>query len=306
MQLILAPLRGVTEHTFRDMFMRHFGGIDEAVTPFIPTVEGARVKSQLLKDLRPHVAALHLVPQVLGRDPKAFRVMLNALRDLGFARVNLNAGCPWPMVVKRGRGSGLLKNETALAAMLEAGCDVMGNGFSIKVRLGIDDPALLLQRMPLINQFPLDEVTIHGRTARQMYAGIADVDAFASAAERCAHRVVYNGDIFTLDDFQRLQQRFPHITRWMIGRGVIRNPFLCESIKAGREIPVDAARLKNFLDDYLAAVCLELSGDRPVLGRMKELWFYLQHSFKRGPQLLRSIQLCMVVDDYRHIVADAF
>ena len=300
-QLILAPLRGVTGRTFRETFSRHFAGLDEAVAPFIPTVEGTRVKPALLKDLRPGVASPPLVPQVLGRDPRAFRVMLGALRELGFSHANLNAGCPWPMVVKRGRGSGLLANEAALAGMLETGCDVLGKNFSVKIRLGIDDPTLLLRLMPLINKFPLEELIIHPRTARQMYEGVADVEAFAQAAEACAHRVAYNGDIFSLDDFFRLKQRFPRITRWMIGRGVLRNPLLCESIKLGRELPPDLPRVMAFHNEYLDAVCAELSGDRPVLGRMKELWFYLHHAFPRGAKLLRAIQLCATVVDYRRM-----
>ena len=300
--LILAPLRGVTSRTFREVFSRHFGGLDEAVAPFIPTVEGARVKPRLLNDVQPVVASPSLVPQVLGKDPASFRVMLGALRELGHSRVNLNSGCPWPMVVRRGRGSGLLANESALAGMLEAGCDVLGNKFSVKVRLGIDDTTLLLKRMPLFNQFPLEELIIHGRTARQMYEGNVDVDAFARAAEVCTNRVVYNGDIFTLEGFLRLKQRFPHITRWMIGRGVLRNPVLCESIKAGRELPLDVARVMAFHNDYLDATRAELFGDKPVLGRMKELWFYLHHAVPRGEKLLRSIQLCATVEEYRSII----
>ena len=303
-QLILAPLRGITGRTFREVYARHFNGISEAVAPFIPTVEGVRIKPRLLYDVQPPVAGPPLVPQLLSRDPRALRVMLEALRGLGYTRVNLNAGCPWPMVVKRGRGSGLLADETILAGMLEAGCDAMPGGFSIKVRLGINDASLLPLRMPLINQFPLEEVVIHPRTAKQMYEGTADVEAFERVAAMCCHNVVYNGDIFSRADFQRMKERFPHITRWMLGRGVIRNPQLCEDILAGADSAVDVARVMAFHDDYFAAVCGELSGERPVLGRMKELWYHLHSAIPRGGKILRHVQLCNALEDYRMIVAE--
>jgi len=306
--LILAPLRGVTGRAFRETFTRHYpGGFDEAVAPFIPTVEGVRVKPRLLADVQPNpaVASLPLVPQVLGRDPRALRVMIAALQELGYSRVNLNAGCPWPMVVRRGRGAGLLAeaNESILAGMLEAGCDMLGRGFSIKVRLGLNDTARLLQLMPLLNRFPLGEVTIHARTARQMYEGDVHLDAFAAAADACAHPVAYNGDLFTVADFTRLKQRFPRVTRWMIGRGVLRNPQLCESILSGVEAPPDLARATAFHDDYFSVVRAELQGDRPVLGRMKEFWFYLHHFFPRGANILRGVQLSATLDEYAQATA---
>ena len=304
--LILAPLRGVTGRSFREAFTRHYAGLDEAVAPFIPTVEGFKIKPRLLADVLPNpsVASLPLVPQVLGRDPRALRVMLGALQELGYSRANLNAGCPWPMVVRRGRGAGLLaeQNEPVLASMLEAGCEMLGRGFSIKIRLGLDDTARLLRLMPLLNRFPLGEVAIHARTARQMYEGNVDLDAFARAAEACANPVTYNGDIFTFNDFTRLKQRFSNIHRWMLGRGVLRNPQLCESIRAGVEAPPDRARAAAFHNDYFSAVCAELHGDRPVLGRMKEFWFYLHHFFPRGANILRSVQLCATLDEYRQAV----
>lgn len=303
--LLLAPLRGVTEHAFRIAFNRHFPGLTEAVTPFIATVHGTRIKPKLLADVLPRVADLPLVPQILGRDPALLRNLLLALRGLGYTRANLNAGCPWPMVVKRRRGAGLLADPETLAALLETGCGTMPGGFSLKVRLGIDTPDTLIALLPLINQFPLEELIIHPRTARQMYTGHADPGAFAAAANLTNLPLVYNGDIFTLPDFQTLRARFPAIRRWMLGRGLIRDPFLAQSILADAPVPRDPSRLLAFHQDYLVASIAELSGDRPVLGRMKELWSYLHHSFRHGPQLLRAIQHSTDLDEYRRLVAMA-
>ena len=237
--LLLAPLRGVTGLSFRQAFCAHMTGLDGAVAPFIATVAGEKVKPEVLRGIEPAVQppGLPLIPQVIGKDPGQLRVMLRAMQALGYADVDLNAGCPWPFVAKKGRGSGLLRDEAALAAMLEAGCEVLGPGhFSVKVRLGLDEKTLLLRRLPLIQQFPLRELCVHPRTARQMYEGTVDLDAFARVTERCTLPLVYNGDIRTLADFRRLSERFPQVSRWMLGRGLVANPFLAESIRAGRDM----------------------------------------------------------------------
>ncbi len=306
--LTLAPLRGVTVRTFREVWARHFAGLDAAVSPFIPLVAGERVKPGLLADVDPVLAqGLPVVPQVIGRDPHLLRVMIAALRDKGHPRVDLNAGCPWPMVVRKGRGAGLMAREDDFRRMLEAGCEALPGGFSVKVRLGVDTTDLLLRRMPLINAVPLCEVVIHGRTARQMYDGSADVARFAEACAACAHPVVYNGDIRTPADLARLRTRFPRVTRWMVGRGVAADPFLPERLRAcGGETPRDLDRFHAYLEDLLEVNRLTLFGERPVLGRLKELWYYLSQTLREGPQMLKRVQHAATLADYRRAVDDWF
>ena len=299
----LAPLRGVTVRTFRNLHAKWFLPPDRAVAPFIATVAGLKVKPVLLQDIDPaHGQAIPIVPQVIGKDPGQLRTLLRAFKDLGYTCADLNAGCPWPFVVKKGRGAGLMRNAQPFAAMLEAGSEEMPGGFSVKVRLGIDTPDLLAERMALINTFPLREVAIHARTAKQMYEGDVLPDAFAAAAALCQHPVVYNGDIFSLDDFLTMKARFPAINRWMIGRGLAMNPFLIGDIKEGVPGARDMNRLASFLDDYLDACEKELHGPASVLGRMKELWGYLHTFFPHGDRLWDSIKICRTVDEYRRIV----
>ena len=107
----LAPLRGITVAAFRRLHAERFGGVDYAVAPFIPLVAGARVMPKLLADVLPEACgAVRTVPQVIGKDPAALRVMAKVLQDLGYAEMNLNCGCPWKMVARKGRGSGLPEN----------------------------------------------------------------------------------------------------------------------------------------------------------------------------------------------------
>lgn len=306
LDLCLAPLRGVTGCAFRAVFCRHFAGLSRAVAPFIPTVRGARVKPAVLAELLPERnRALPLIPQLIGKDPADLAIMLSALRDLGYARADLNAGCPWPMVARKGRGAGLLQDSDVLRRMLDAGCAGMPDGFSIKVRLGLATPDLLARRMEVLNDYPLREVTIHPRTARQMYDGRVDLDAFAACLQSCRHPVVYNGDLRTMADGALLRVRHPEIHRWMIGRGLLADPFLAERLR-GNTVARDLPRLRAFLDDLLATVCAESHGEKPVLGRFKELWGYLAPSLSRDGVLLRRIHFCHRLDEYRRTVDGLF
>lgn len=303
--LLLAPLRGVTGLSFRQAFCAHMTGLDGAVAPFIATVPGEKVKPEVLRGIEPAVQPprLPLIPQVIGKDPGQLRVMLRAMQALGYADVDLNAGCPWPFVAKKGRGSGLLRDEAALAAMLEAGCEVLGPGhFSVKVRLGLDEKTLLLRRLPLIQQFPLRELCVHPRTARQMYEGTVDLDAFARVAERCTLPLVYNGDIRTLADFQRLSERFPQVSRWMLGRGLVANPFLAESIRAGRDMR-DHDRFLAWHADVVARYAETSPGDHALLGHLKELWSYLAPTFTDGRRLWDGLKLTRTRAEFERVLA---
>ena len=305
--LCLAPLRGVTLRVFRNLHARWFVPPDRAVAPFIPTFAGERVRPALLRDIDPACGqAVTVVPQVIGKDPAQMRTLLRAFRDLGYACADLNAGCPYPFIVKKGRGAGLLRDAEALTRLLACGCEEMPGGFSVKVRLGLDEPGLLLSRMQRINAFPLREVTVHARTARQMYTGRVQLEAFAEVLAACRHPVVYNGDIRTRRDFLRLQERFPGVSRWMVGRGAAIDPFLFGDLRGTERVERDAERLHGFLEAYAAACESELHGPAAMLGRMKELWSYVHQSLRQGERIWRSVRVCRTVDEYRRVVQAVF
>ena len=302
--LCLAPLRGVTVRSFRVCLARHFRAPDRAIAPFIPSFSGTRIKPSLLGDIDPQLPQpIPLTPQALSKDPEQLRVALHAFQDFGYATADLNAGCPWPFITKKGRGSALLANEALLGRLLEVGCAEYPTGFSVKVRLGLKAPDLLLKRMPLLNSFPLREVTIHARTAAQMYDGHVNLDAFEAAARVSTHPIVYNGDIFTAEDFATLRSRFPFVTRWMIGRGLAQNPFLIEDIRGtAASAKPRAKRLIDFLADYLDTCLGELCGPGPVLGRMKELWGHLRMGLPGSERFWNAVKICRTADEYRRVL----
>ena len=293
-ELWLAPLRGVTIRAFRETFAPAIreAGFDGAVAPFIPANPGIRVNDRLLADLQPGSSDLPLVPQVITKHPDAMRELLKGLKDRGFARVDLNAGCPFPMIVRRGRGSGLLRTPDVLERLMEVGCEEMGpQGFSVKTRLGLERPDELLGLMPTLNRYPLAALTVHARTARQMYAGACDRASFAAICAASANPVIYNGDIKAIKGLNGFKgvNGFKGLKGVMVGRGFVR----------ALGARPDAAEL---LRDYIARSQAELPGDRPVLGRMKELLAYWAESSPRWHRLWPLVKICRSVEELLSIV----
>lgn len=296
-ELWLAPLRGVTIRAFREAFAEPIraAGFAGAFAPFIPANPGLRVSDRLLDDLRPFPNAgtdpsCPVVPQVISKDPAALRVMLQGLKARGFVRADLNAGCPFPMIRRRGRGSGLFKTPEVLERLLAVGCDELGPGkFSLKIRLGLENPDELQQLLPMINRYPLAVLTVHARTAQQMYEGACDHARFAEIARRSANPVMYNGDVpfaFGPD-----------------GTGVVDSPLPASLAPAGLMVGRSFIRALGARDDaaellgaYIARSREELCGDRPVLGRMKELLGYWCEA-PRWRRLWPMLKICRTVDE---------
>lgn len=281
--MILAPLRGVTVRCFRRTFAAALAecGFTEAVAPFLPANAGFDpLRDRELRGGEP----LPLTPQFIGKDPAALRSCLARLKDAGFATADLNAGCPFPMVRGKGRGSGLLRTPGVLGRMLEAGCETMGNGrFSLKARLGVDGPDELLGLMPLINGFPLRRLVVHTRTARQMYGGECDIAAFGRVAAAARVPVVYNGDV----PLPPPAGAFPGGV--MVGRGFVRALGLRGDIG-------------ELLGRYIAASEEELFGERPVLGRIKELVAYWK-DLPRWRRRWQVVKIARSLDELRAALA---
>ena len=285
-ELWLAPLRGVTVRAFREAFADPIAeaSFTGAFAPFIPANPGIRVTKRLLADLADGGSCVcGIVPHVITKHPDAMRELLKGFKDAGFARADLNVGCPFPMIRRRGRGSGLFRTPDVLERLLEAGCDEMGpHAFSLKIRLGLEDPHELVSLMPMINRYPLAVLTIHARTARQMYEGECDVERFREAAALSVNPVMYNGDV-------AIPPRDDAPARMlMVGRAFVR-------ALGGRG---DAAEL---LAKYIDISCRELCGDRPVLGRMKELLAYWCE-WPRWRRLWPVLKLCRTVDEMRLVI----
>ena len=306
--LSLAPIRGITDRIYRDAFHQHFGGFDYAVSPFISVTKGDKVTRKLLREFAHPDQGMRTVPQILSNDAEDFVPLATALHGLGYTSVNWNLGCPFPKVVNKARGSGLLPYPPKIERVLERACASSPCRISVKLRLGFDDPEEILNLVPILNRYPLDEVIIHPRTGVQQYTGRCDHASFAHAASLLRHPVVYNGDINSLAEYRRLAELFPGISRWMIGRGALADPYLPQAIRTGTE-PTDIekrAALHRFHDDLYTRYAALMESPAHLLDRMKAEWEYFARLFPDGDKRYKKIRKITNRHKYEETVAKFF
>ena len=179
--IAFAPLQGYTDAVYRRAHWECVGGVDEYYTPFV-RMEKGEVRRKDLRDTDPlRNAGVPTVPQVIARDADEFARLCDALQDQGWRRIDLNMGCPFPMQVKAGRGSGLLQHPDRVEAIAREMQRRPEAIFSVKMRLGQENEAEGLALLPIVNGMPLTHVTLHPRLGRQQYKGIPNREALTSS-----------------------------------------------------------------------------------------------------------------------------
>lgn len=304
----LAPIRGVTDALFRNIYHYHFPYFDAALAPFINPQHTANFRTRLMADVLPeNNSTLPIIPQLLNNNIQDFYGLAKRLQDLGYSHINWNLGCPAPMVANKKRGSGLLPYADQIVALLQDIIPRIDSEISIKTRLGYSNPGEIELVLPQLEELKLKEIIIHPRIGKQLYKGHADPDGFARCKKVSSHQLVYNGDIVLPEDFMALATRFSDINRWMIGRGAIADPFLLASIR-GISIPEQQRRdkLRDFHTDLYDQLKIRLSGHSHLLGRMKQIWAYFIESFPTKKKVLKKIRKASTESKYQKAMDELF
>jgi len=307
--IYLAPVQGITDRIYRNLFPVYFKGVDMAIAPFISSSKKMKPENNLLREFYPDKnTGIPTIPQIMSSNPADFTLLANALYNIGCGTVNWNLGCPFPMVVKKGRGAGMLCYPARVESFLEKTIPAIKPKLSIKLRIGFKYPDDVLQLIPIFNRFQLEELIIHPRTGVQMYEGEVDLDIFEQCLNLAKHRVVYNGDIDSFEKLEMLSKRFGSVDRWMIGRGLIGNPFLAEKIKFNTEKPYDEKIkiMRAFHDQLFAEYSKILSGPSHITNKMKEIWTYMGSFFENGEKIRKKINKTHHRDNYVDVVNKIF
>lgn len=312
-RLSLGPFQGITDAPFRNVFKKHFGGIDKYYTPFFTGIQKDHAKNLQVEEIDPRFNDVEtLTPQILSNDGEEIIRFATQCKELGYKEINLNMGCPFPRVANKKRGSGLLPYPEKIEAMLSTVFERIDIKFSVKCRLGFFDPDEIVSVIEVFNQYPLSELIIHPRIGKQLYKGEADVKRFAELIPMIKAPLVYNGDIVSVESFERIREQVQPVNEFMLGRGLLANPFLAEEIKNGElnELSKPVCQKKDRLHAYVVDLYedrLRHAGGSPkVLGRMKELWSYLMYSFDEPQIIWRKIKKINALKEYEETVEELF
>ena len=286
MQFYLAPLEGITGYIVRNAFAHHFPYIDKYFTPFFPAAK--KMNKKIMRDLIPeNNPGITLVPQLMLNDAEDLRMMGAQLEQMGFTTVNLNCGCPSGTVVSKRRGAGILGDPDELDRFLENAFDICPLSISVKTRIGMESEDEWEKLCKIYARYPFEELIVHPRVRSDFYSNSPRLDAFSYAVEMIRVPLCYNGDINTVEDYERIHTLFPTVDRVMIGRGLLADPNLVTRLAAGRKS--EKKTYREFHDTLYAAYGEQFQDDRIRINCMKELWTFMGQSFADTGRFVKGI-----------------
>ena len=298
-----APLQGYTDVIYRNAHAACFGGIDAYYTPFVRLEKGT-FRHRDVRGIEPgNNQVPHLIPQLIAPTAEKAEKILSLFIEKGYKEADINMGCPFPILAKRHNGSGILPYPEEVKALLSLITKYPQINFSIKMRLGWEDPEECLKLAPIINELPLRQVVMHPRLGKQHYKGEVDLKAFEAFQHVCKHPLIYNGDINHIEDIHRIQEQFPGLAGMMIGRGLLANPALAWEYQQNRTLEFDEMKEKiQSMHTYVYEEYIEQlkGGDLQILNKMKAFWEYLLPNADR--KLLKAIHKSTNLHKYTQAV----
>ena len=304
--LSLAPFQGITDVVYRNIFKKHFRGIDKYYTPFFTGIQKDNSKSLRGEEISPGFNDVKtVVPQILSNTAEEIIRFANQCKSIGYSEFNLNMGCPFPRVANKTRGCGLMADPDRTIKMLNdvfKGID--GIKFSIKCRLGYYNDEEINAFVDTFNTLNFSEIIIHPRIGKQMYTGEASLEKFTSLMPKINKPLVYNGDIFDVEKYNLVSSQ--PVSMIMLGRGLLTNPFLAEQIKDIDNQQDKKSRLHNFVVDLYVERLRHAGGSPKIIGSMKELWKYMMNIFDDPQNVWRKVKKVNHLDEYETAVENIF
>lgn len=276
-KLMAAPLQGLTEAPWRNIHNNLFGreqGDVEYFTPFIRIEKGA-VRARDMRDYTSELnQGMNVTPQIIFRNLEEWRMLVEALAEAGANRIDMNMGCPFPPQVRKGRGAGIIVHPDKVAEIAGAMAQYSDSiGFSIKMRLGVDDSAEALDLVEVLNTMPLRHITVHPRTALQQYKGSLMLDAMHNFTSMLRHPVIFNGDISSPARISELSGLYAGV---MVGRGLLSRPSLFAEFRSRCELTTEQQEeaFLTLLKETSSLLGQRLCGVSQLKDKMKPYWEY--------------------------------
>lgn len=321
MKIYFAPLEGVTGYIYRNAYDKFYGKgkIDKYFIPFISPNKTNGYTAREVRDMNPdNNRGIPVAVQIMTNRADYFLKTVEMLYEKGYDEVNLNLGCPSGTVVAKHRGAGFLAVPDMLEEFFE---EVFENTLissktvkvSVKTRLGISEAQEFERLLGIFNDYPLSEVIIHPRVQKDYYKNSPNMEAFREAVNNSRNPVCYNGNIFTFKDYENFCREFPNVERIMLGRGLIADPGLINAVYAfesaqpmQRQTQQEQQLLKQFHDTIYREYLAIMSGDKNVIHKMKELWFYQRQTFDNSEKAFKLIKKSQRMCDYEAAVSQLF
>lgn len=303
MKFHFAPLQGLTDTIYQAERAKWYDPLDFCYTPFIRTEKGEPRRQDInrLREAKGKVKGL--IPQIIFRDLDEFLMLAQAVKDMGYSSIDLNLGCPHPMQTKKGRGAAMIARPDALRQVCECIKNDHSASYSAKLRLGLDDPSQWRGIIDMLNDTPLHHITLHPRTAKQMYSGEIDHEMADQFFSECKIEKIYNGDIIAPKDIEETMRMHPSISGIMIGRGLIARPSLIMEFNQGQEwtMAERIARIKEFHKSLMREYSGRLCGECQILQKIKPYWALMESEI--GHKAAKAISKAKTMAQYEKAIS---
>jgi len=270
--LALAPMQDVTDLPFWRL-MTGYGGADVFFTEYFRVHATSNLEKPILQSITENPTGRPVIAQMIGNDITALVRTAKELQQHPIAAVDLNLGCPAPVVYRKCAGGGLLREPRRIDAILGALRDAVSIKFTVKTRIGFDSPAVFEELLPIFAKHSLDLLTVHGRTVAEMYRTEVHYDYITHAVEAMPCPVLANGNVYSAMSADAILTQ-TKARGLMIGRGAIRNPWLFEQIRAHRrgEAPVfpKGRDVLDYIRALYDAVCTPSVSESSQVQKMKK------------------------------------
>ena len=295
--VLAAPLQGVTDNVWRMAQHAVFGGVDAYYSPFM-RVEHGEVRRKDLRDVDPERnEGITLIPQILACQPDHALMMVDALQQMGYHRIDINLGCPFPPIALHRKGSGMLAYPDLVEALFKALVAVDGVEYSVKMRLGWDRNDQWRDVLPLMDLLKPVNIAVHPRIGKQQYKGELDIEQFEAMLAASPWPMIYNGSLRSVEDIEGVISRYPTVDAVMVGSGLAANP----GMFAPDAKPDDYRRFHDLLVDGYTQ---QLNGGEAQLVRhLQDIWqTFLPGT---GHKLFKAIRKSRTIEQYENAAAAA-
>jgi tRNA-dihydrouridine synthase len=292
--LALAPMQDVTDLAFWRLMAR-YGGADVYYTEYFRVHPDSHLDKPILASITQNPTGRPVVAQMIGNDIPSLVRSAKELQQHEIAAVDLNLGCPAPIVYKKCAGGGLLRDVPRIEGILGALREAVSVKFTVKTRLGFDDTETIDALVPLFVKHGVDLVTIHGRTVTQMYREGVRYDLIGSAAASLPCPVLANGNIGSHLDAETVGRQ-TGVRGHMLGRGAIRNPWLFDQIRQHvRGEPVfqpSAADKLAYVEELYETVTLPNTRELDQVNRIKKHLNFFSPGLEDSEGFLNQMRRC--------------
>src|SRR5208282_6874854 len=227
--LALAPMQDVTDLPFWRL-MAEYGGADVYYTEYFRVHATSHLEKWIAESITKNPTGKPVIAQMIGNDIPSLVRTAKELQQYPIAAVDLNLGCPAPIVYRKCAGGGLLREPKRVDAILGALRDAVSVKFTVKTRIGFDTPEVFDELLPVFAKHSLDLLVVHGRTVREMYHGKVHYDCITRAVAEMPCPVLANGNVHSARNAAEIL-KITGARGLMIGRGAIRNPWLFHQIR---------------------------------------------------------------------------